>query len=845
MHRSLRSVTTLALTLLLTLAFVPSGIGRPADRPSESPGEVVVFFENPLGETEMISTLGEAGVSPDSIDIRRPDMAVVEASDTVQASDALNRLDAVAATGPNGVVTALEVPPNDTAYLASYAQRNYLGPADVAPHSLHVEPVWEAVFNDGPFAMTPDRPGVTVAVIDTGATPSLFEDTGDYYSAYDYVNRDTDASDDASLLGYHGTRVAQLIRAKWNNASGIAGILGTVDLRVRVYKCLDRTGSGSSADAMQAMRDAADAGARVINVSLGERATTSSYGSTPDPAARKQWQDTVNYCRSRGALVVAASGNDAARGYTPVFYPAACTGALAVGSIDVSSGDRSSYSCYGTELDIVAPGQYQPSPKTGIWTVPPSGTPDRNSSGTSFATPMVSGSVALLWSLVPRLSVGSIEHIVTSTADADYGPAPGFDVETGWGLLDVYAAYNEMTSTVAAQAPVTVSATKPKGLETRLSWSAASGSNVKYLYGYEGGPEYATTARSGRLFLSSDGTHTVYVRSFATDRWGAALPGTSTVVAASGLADISSERISGNDRYETAAAVSRTSFAKTSSAAVIALGTNWPDALSAGALAYRAGGPLLLTKTDDVPVPTRDELVRLRPSTIYLIGGTTAVSNGVQALIGKLVPSAKIVRLGGSDRYRTAYIVAKKIKSLPGSAVGGTVIVASGENYPDALSGASLAARAGWPILLTRSGSLPPATASALSDLRTTKTIVLGGEAAVSASVFRALPKAQRWGGADRYETSRIIADKATSLGILSFGSVGLATGKSFPDALSAGPYAAQKRAPTLLIKQVDSSYDTWLSMKARSVTAVRIFGGPAAVPYNVEFDVLGSLRSP
>lgn len=844
-----RASALLICTLLVIAGTPGTGTGRP-DSDQSAKRDVIVFFEPDTGIEAITDALTAAGVHAADIDVRRDDMAVVRVDADATASrvsSAIRGAAGVTSMGTDGTVSALEsVPPSDPAYLGpTYPQRAYLGPGAAAPNSIQVEPVWEAAFNGERFTFAPGRPGVTVAVIDTGVTPSLLEDTGDYVATWDYVNGDADPSDDSMMLLYHGTRVASAIRAQTDNQAGIAGVLHELDARVLVYKALDRVGAGSSANCMQAMRDAADAGAQVINTSFGERATLAN-GSTPDSELRAAWQDTVDYCMSKGALVVAASGNDANRypAYTPVFYPAACDGALAVGSIDIATGLRSDYSCFGPELDVVTPGRFQGgSPVVGLWTAMPNGVSDQTATGTSFAAPLASGTAALLWSLVPGLGPDDIAGLLKQTADNSYGPVVGFDTETGWGLVDAWAAYDEMTRTVSAQAPVSVSASAPERIETRVSWTPASGAGVTYLYGYRGGPTYATPLTSGRLVLPGSGSHEIWVRSFARDRWGAQVDATTSVTVTPGIASLTSTRHAGTDRYATAAAVSRASFPASASSAVIALGTNWPDALTASVLAGQVGGPLLLARRDSVPIATRDELVRLAPSTVYLIGGTSAVSKLAEdQLAAILPPGAQLIRLGGSDRYDTARLVALTVASIPGTDAT-TALVASGENYPDALCASPVAARAGWPILLTRRAALPGATATALSQLGTDGVIVVGGEQAVEQAVFSALPSPERWAGPDRYATSRQVADRARITGLLVEDGIGFATGRAFPDALSAGPRAATEGIPVVLADSVTPALSAWLDGRGPITDHIVLHGGPAALPYDLEFDILTALR--
>ena len=190
------------------------------------------------------------------------------------------------------------------------------------------------------------------------------------------------------------------------------------------------------------------------------------------------------------------------------------------------------------------------------------------------------------------------------------------------------------------------------------------------------------------------------------------------------------ERLQGVDRYETAAAVSRSAFAPGTAAAFVATGTTFPDALAAGPAAIKARGPVLLTRGDVLPAATRDELVRLAPSTVYLLGGTGAVSENVRVAIEQAT-GRSVVRLAGADRFATAVAVSTAFFNLPPS-----VYLAIGANFPDALSAVPAAGRSGSPLLLVRGGSIPPVAGSELVRLHPPRVFIAGGTGVISDSVI-------------------------------------------------------------------------------------------------------------
>jgi putative cell wall-binding protein len=189
-------------------------------------------------------------------------------------------------------------------------------------------------------------------------------------------------------------------------------------------------------------------------------------------------------------------------------------------------------------------------------------------------------------------------------------------------------------------------------------------------------------------------------------------------------------RISGADRYETAAAISAAFFPSAVSV-LVASGANFPDALAGGPAAARLDAPLLLVRPNEVPQATRAELQRLRPLQIFVLGGTGAVSEGVLAELGALA-SQGAWRLGGADRYATAARIVDAV--FPSST---SVMLANGANFPDALAGGPAAARLEGALLLVQGSVMPQSTSSALARLRPMRVLVLGGPATVGDTVLQ------------------------------------------------------------------------------------------------------------
>ncbi len=284
--------------------------------------------------------------------------------------------------------------------------------------------------------------------------------------------------------------------------------------------------------------------------------------------------------------------------------------------------------------------------------------------------------------------------------------------------------------------------------------------------------------------------------------------------------------VKGASRYETGIKVSQAAYPGGAPAVVLATGVNFPDALCAAPLATAYGGPILLVQ----PNGTLDskvlaEINRLHPSDIFIIGSSGVVSAGIEQQVKALAWGPTVARLAGADRFATAGVVADAVKARLGSV--DTIVVANGMTYADALAVAPLAAAKGWPILLTRTASLPSPTASAVTRMGASSSLIVGGAVVVGPGVQSALPSPVRKGGANRYETCALVADYAASLG-MTYEYFGTTVGTNFPDALAAGPLFAQKNGIMLLTAptSVAAPVSSRISANKAAVASFVVIGG-------------------
>lgn len=191
-------------------------------------------------------------------------------------------------------------------------------------------------------------------------------------------------------------------------------------------------------------------------------------------------------------------------------------------------------------------------------------------------------------------------------------------------------------------------------------------------------------------------------------------------------------RLAGADRFATAAAVSAATFSPGVADVYIATGMAFPDALTGAALGAFNGGPVLLTTGADLPQVTRDELTRLKPARIVIVGGTSVVSDAVALELATYSPV--VTRVAGASRYDTNVAANAYAKGT-----ASTLIVATAANFPDALAGAALAGHLHTAMLLVGPGALDAQQLQYISSFAAQHLIVLGGINSVSATTVTAV----------------------------------------------------------------------------------------------------------
>ena len=266
----------------------------------------------------------------------------------------------------------------------------------------------------------------------------------------------------------HGTHVAGIVGAETNNGIGIASV--SRGARVMIVKVLDEKGDGWYSDVAAGVVYAVDNGAKIINLSLG--------GEEPSQVL----QDAINYAYRKGALLVAAAGNDD----RAVYYPAASENVVAVVATDAND-QRMSFSNHGPEVDIAAPGE-------NIISTWPFLDLYYYKRGTSMAAPHVSGAAALLWTWRPDYNNVQLEQRLEATAeDVNSASYPGWDAYIGRGRLNMARALSGLpqgpTATATARFTPTPTVTRtatptavPSHSATPQSTPTATPTSTTFIY---------------------------------------------------------------------------------------------------------------------------------------------------------------------------------------------------------------------------------------------------------------------------------------------------------------------------------------------------------------------------
>lgn len=336
-------------------------------------------------------------------------------------------------------VHVVDVPPgNEQAMVARLARNPHIKFAEldtlVEPSATPSDPgypsEWHLPKINGPAAWDISvGSGVTIAILDTGVDGTHPDLAPRLVPGWNFYDNNGNTSD---VYG-HGTSVAGVAAAAMNNGIGVAGVAGNANIMpVRIS---DPSGYALWSTVAQGLTWAADNGARVANISYAVAGSNTVISA-------------ANYFRSKGGVVAVSAGNTSAAASTSP------TSSMLVVAATDANDLRASFSTYGSFVSIAAPG-------VSIYTTAKGGG-YRYASGTSFSSPIIAGSAALILSLRPDYTPAQVDAVLKTTA-TDLG-SPGADIYFGAGRVDAAAAVQQAESSGSGDSvPPSVAITSPTG----------------------------------------------------------------------------------------------------------------------------------------------------------------------------------------------------------------------------------------------------------------------------------------------------------------------------------------------------------------------------------------------
>lgn len=316
-----------------------------------------------------------------------------------------------------------------------FAEPDYVGSGGAAPNDPNYSLQWhhQKIQSEGAWAVSTGSSGVIVALLDTGINQSLAEFSSRLLPGYNYVANNDNPADDQG----HGTACAGVLAANANNHVLVAGV--DWNCRILPAKVLGADGFGFYSWWAQAIYDATDEGAKVINLSAGGESDSAALTAA------------IDYAISHNVIFVTITQND---GTGTISFPGRLPQCITLGATE-RDDTRASFSNYGPAIDLVAPGR-------DIYTVGLNGTLEYWY-GTSEAAPQAAGVAAIIASLRPSIDQRTMEQLLCATAQDQVGgptDTPGWDQYFGYGRLNARYA----VQLAAQQTPLP----EPLNLSTRL-----------------------------------------------------------------------------------------------------------------------------------------------------------------------------------------------------------------------------------------------------------------------------------------------------------------------------------------------------------------------------------------
>ena len=420
--------------------------------------------------------------------------------------------------------------------------------------------------------------------------------------------------------------------------------------------------------------------------------------------------------------------------------------------------------------------------------------------------------------LFPQVNVGCTVLIDYSTkTDAQiakkYGVSFKEPVKAGWKTVNGQKKYLKANGKYAANEWLTISGKKyhfaangltDKGMQTI--------SGKKYYFDKDGVMKtgWITEGDFKYYFEKNGPAHIGWLelngKSYYFDQTGAMVTGEQNIDGIDYSFNENGEAISkwdvikGNNRFSTATEISKMNYA-TGGTVVLVNGNAVADGIAATPLAASENASILLANTNNLPSETANRMKEIAPQKVIIVGGENAVSKALEAKIANDY-AVEVQRIAGKDRYATSFEIAKKL--VESGAEINTAYIVAGTGEADALSVASKAGADKQPIILTGKDSIAPEMYAWLKEQNLEDAYFIGGNKVISDNVINSVNEittndvtANRIAGNNREETNAKVIEKLYTDG---FSNVYAAKSNVLVDALSAGPMAAQRNCPVVLV---------------------------------------------
>ena len=420
--------------------------------------------------------------------------------------------------------------------------------------------------------------------------------------------------------------------------------------------------------------------------------------------------------------------------------------------------------------------------------------------------------------LFPKVRVGCTVLIDYSTkTDAQiakkYGVSFKEPIQAGWKTVNGQKKYLKANGKYAANEWLTISGKKyhfgANGLTDKGMQTIAG---KKYYFDKDGVMKtgWITEGDFKYYFDPNGAAHIGWLelngKSYYFDQTGAMVTGEQNIDGIdytfneNGNAVAKWDVIKGNDRFSTATEISKMNYV-TGGTVVLVNGNAVADGIAATPLAASENASILLANTENLPKETADRMKEIAPQKVIIVGGENAVSKALEAKIANDY-AVEVQRIAGKDRYATSFEIAKKLAEN-GVEIK-TAYIVSGKGEADALSVASKAGADKQPIILTGKDAISPEMYEWLKEQNLEDAYFIGGNKVISDDVINSVNEittndvtANRIAGNNREETNAKVIEKLYTGG---FSNVYAAKSNVLVDALSAGPMAAQRNCPVVLV---------------------------------------------